>query len=104
MGDAEYGYHSASSSSELERQQRRFHQQRPAVNGQCNGNAISPSAGRNMHRPRSEGAVARQQEYIRKVISPTSQSIVHIQKAKQEEQQHQISQRDEERSYNHVQF
>jgi hypothetical protein len=103
--DAEHGYHSASSSSELERQQRRVHQQRQTAKGHSNGTPISPQAGRNMHRPRSAGAVARQQEYIRQVASPTGQSILHVQKAKQEEQQQQQTvEREEERSYNHVQF
>lgn len=80
--DAEYGYHSASSSSELERQQRRVQQQRPTVNGQCNGLAFSPQTGFSGKRPRSAGAVTRQQEYIRKVTSPNNQSIVHLQKNK----------------------
>ena len=73
------------------------------VNGECNGSAISPQANRNVHRPRSAGAVARQQEYIRQVASPTNQSILHLQKAKQEEQ-HQVLEREEERPYNHVQL
>ena len=73
--------------------------------GHSNGTPISPQAGRNMHRPRSAGAVARQQEYIRQVASPTGQSILHVQKAKQEDQQQQQTvEREEERSYNHVQF
>ena len=73
------------------------------ANGECNGSAISPQANRNVHRPRSAGAVARQQEYIRQVASPTNQSILHLQKAKQEEQ-HQVLEREEERPYNHVQL
>ena len=71
------------------------------VNGEFNGSAISPQANRNVHRPRSAGAVARQQEYIRQVASPTNQSILHLQKAKQEEQ---VMEREEERPYNHVQL
>ena len=71
--------------------------------GHSNGTPISPQAGRNMHRPRSAGAVARQQEYIRQIASPTGQPILHVQKAKQEEQQ-QTVEREEERPYNHVQL
>ena len=77
------------------------------VNGHFNGSTISTQNGKNnMHRPRSTGPVTRQQEYIRKeYTSPTSQSILHLQKANQEEQQQQQAiEREEERSYNHVQL